>query len=217
MPKAVNLTEEQIKDLKELTSPEIREKYGWYSSKIQHYRKKYKITDYPLACKGIDLTEEQIQDLSKLDTYQLKDKYGWSSSKVGNYRTRYYVKDYPHVRRPKKVIPPRNEISQMTLEEVMDKYNVCLDTAKNWFSQRKIPYKYRRYDFKDIIKNKDKEIKDLKHYIRNMRMVYSMPFMRDAELARAFNLSRERVRQIRNTYQVSLCFKDGVFSEEGDL
>jgi len=144
------------------------------------------------SIKDVD-EKELIKDLKRLNTVQMSDKYDLSSSNINNLRAKYNIKDYPRMRKKKENIPSVDKLENKTLQEVMKEYGVCRSTASRWFRERGIPWrlseknKYLKY-----------EILKLKKQNRLLRIAAVFPFMTNAQIARAYGYSRERIRQFRN-------------------
>lgn len=135
-------------------------------------------------------TEEQKEDLKNMDSTQLEEKYGWIPSKVSRLRRDLGIKGYPLVRKEKIPVPKADELEGKTLREVQEEFDVCRKTAIQWFSTRSVSYTRKDEKY-------NKEIARLKKIIKMLRLAFIFPYLRDAEIARAFKMSREGVRQIR--------------------
>lgn len=153
----------------------------------------------------IELTQEQIEDLSKLNTAQLGEKYGWASYQVSNLRIQRKIHKFPMMRRTKIPTPPFEELEGKTLQEVMKKYRVSRGTAIMFFRNRSIRWK-RNSEAEAVGSAWLAELEEVKVEMKHLRMVAVMPFLTDAEIARAFNLSREWVGELRKKYRVSKSF-----------
>lgn len=90
-------------------------------------------------------------------------------------------------------MPDRKELVGLTRPEICKKFNVCKNTVDTWLAKTGITAQ-------NLTKLKS-ERNQLKRKLEALnRWAYFAPafvVLTDAQLARAFNLTRERVRQIR--------------------
>ena len=191
-----NLTDEQKNDLQIKENKELLSLYGWNDNKVAYLRRKYSIRKKKKKLTD-SLTQQEVQDLHDIPTPELKKKYGWTCQQIDIYRVSLKIKDYPKARIKGIPSPHRQELEGLTVAEIMKRFDVVRGTATKWLRNYQItPAKDQRIEgLKDTIEG-------LELKLRNMRMLYAMPFLRDVEIARAFNISRERVRQIRNKHNI---------------
>jgi len=139
------------------------------------------------------------EDVQTMSERELVEKYGCAFStasrwrtKAGATKTRYIIP-----------IPPREDIENLTVTEAAKKYGVSEVTAHRWLRYYGITCWSRR----DTLKRLKSKIAALETLNSDMRIVAAMPFLTDAELGRAFNMTREAMRQKRNKFGVRLLGK----------
>jgi len=154
----------------------------------------------------IELTAEQIEDLVKLTSWELSRKYGWSYNQISSRRRQHEIRKFERMRKEKVATPPLEEIEGKTLQEVMKKHRVSRQVAIRFFRNYAIPWK--RYPGAMAVGSMWlAELEEVKMDMRHLRVVAVLPFLTDAEAARAFELSREWIGELRKKYRVPMAFK----------
>lgn len=188
--KKIVLNSRQKKDLADLTASQLKEKYGWTPNQVRNFRQREGIT--AAFMNRSKYGDEHKKDLKNMTSEELEKKYGWIPSQVCQLRRRFGVKSFPRLRKEKIPMPLPSELEGKTLRQVQEKYNISRGTAIQWFGSRGVRPDKPSYDsYRDIIKS-------YKKLIKHLRMAMIFPYMTNAEIGRAFEMSRERVRQIRN-------------------
>lgn len=188
-----NLTPEQVEELKTLTPTQIMEKYGVNYRGSLYIRKKYGIVRNKSRT---PLTQEKIADLGRLSTKEYCKKYGIVANTVYMHRKKYGVTDFPRERQKKIPIPPRSDLIGRTARDIIRTYGVSRKRAHSWLTYRGLtPIKDRK---KEELEEENKKLrKQVSMLDRNIRLASIFPFLRDVNIARIFNITRERVRQLR--------------------
>lgn len=138
-------------------------------------------------------SKEEIEGLSNSD---IMIKYNVSKQTAQSWRRRY---GFSLKRRDALPVPPKEELEKLRLSEAAVKYQVSIGTIQNW--RRVLGIKGKKW----IAKYKIAE--QCQAEDRNERMRAVFPYLTDVQISRAFKISRERVRQIRNEMNVDYVWK----------
>lgn len=144
---------------------------------------KYNLEDWEKMIDGTKSAEQIAKEykISRCHVYYIARKYNLPLVKV-------LSSDYHGI--PKEVL--ENDLKNMTVNDVANKYGFSTATLKNWCTVRGIEY----HTVKRIVKTEIKHVR--KRTGESIDMIkYLMNEFTDASIARVFGYSKERIRQIR--------------------
>ncbi len=138
-----------------------------------------------------------VEDLKGLTPVQIAFKFKVSYSTAQGWLTFYgiYQKGMGIKRSPKsKPIPPKEKLENKSLSQIMAENKIGPFTAHKWLAFYNL-----ETDHNFLLQKKNMEQSRMIERYRKIGF-YGPAFLvlTDAQLARAFHLSRERIRQIRN-------------------
>lgn len=162
--------------------------------------------------RAMNITEEEYTTLTPMEISQ---KHNVSLAYVYTLRKLKGFSSNKEFKR-NNVLASNKELSELTLIEIGNKYSVSTSIVREWRAKKGIKPLSKGKAYKDKIIDNLSAINKLKMLNRTTRLVGALPYLRDIELARAFNLSRERVRQIRNTYSVPCVCHDDLISDPSE-
>lgn len=114
------------------------------------------------------------------------------------YRARYIFQALGVIPVSEKIfrIPSFEELKNLNRYDIVQKYGVCTNTADKWLAYRGI----KTENISEIKRNNIILQKKLKAITRWSQYAPAFVVLNDVQLAKAFDCSKERVRQIRQHY-----------------
>lgn len=147
-------------------------------------------------------------ELEALTVAEAMVRYGVSMTTVYRWMRSYGMVERQEYRPPLPETPPREELAGLTLAEISQRWGVSTVTAQKWRSELGMSSSAKRESGLDKLKEELRMTKEnAEKTERNLRMAAAMPFLSNTELAKAFGVSAERVRQIRE--RIGIVYVDG--------